>query len=393
MNQLIILGAGPSGLSTALFAAKHGIPYTVIDEQKEPGGSLLTRKSGRFLYDIRFRSIDPKPDLGFEYLRASLGKQLQKIRISSQIYAGGKLMDVPLNPMNVLSKLGPGPALDYYFGSGLKKAYGEKLFGKASPKAKLWPSTKPSYYPLFGMGQVASALVEPLGTSHMELEARVTRVYHMDGVVLGIRINDYRDIEGQHFVSTLPLPQLVEILDPHVPESMATEAARLKRRSYVVVFLGLAMPSVTKNAVVYFPEKAHPFSRWVEPKNLSPFMVPGSHTSLVLELPCDFQGEIWRNADADIVDQVVKHLVEEKWIQSSNIVSEELWRVSAGEFVEGEGRSLEKVAEYLKKFSNLKLAGQGGLWRNAGICEEICLGREMVGTLTDLYQTRAVEMP
>ncbi|MDC3425446.1 FAD-dependent oxidoreductase [Aquibacillus sp. 3ASR75-11] len=41
MNQLVIVGAGPAGLSAAIAAAKNGVNVTVIDEFMKPGGRLL----------------------------------------------------------------------------------------------------------------------------------------------------------------------------------------------------------------------------------------------------------------------------------------------------------------------------------------------------------------
>ena len=39
--DLIIVGAGPSGLSAAVEAAKRGIQVVVFDENEKPGGQLF----------------------------------------------------------------------------------------------------------------------------------------------------------------------------------------------------------------------------------------------------------------------------------------------------------------------------------------------------------------
>ena len=38
--DLIIVGAGPSGLSAAIEAAKRGLEVVVFDENEKPGGQL-----------------------------------------------------------------------------------------------------------------------------------------------------------------------------------------------------------------------------------------------------------------------------------------------------------------------------------------------------------------
>ena len=39
--DLIIVGAGPSGLSAAIEAAKRGLNVVVFDENEKPGGQLF----------------------------------------------------------------------------------------------------------------------------------------------------------------------------------------------------------------------------------------------------------------------------------------------------------------------------------------------------------------
>ena len=39
--DLIIVGAGPSGLSAAVEAAKRGLKVVVFDENEKPGGQLF----------------------------------------------------------------------------------------------------------------------------------------------------------------------------------------------------------------------------------------------------------------------------------------------------------------------------------------------------------------
>ncbi len=42
-NELVIIGAGPAGLSAASEAAKYGVKVTLIDENDRPGGQLFTQ--------------------------------------------------------------------------------------------------------------------------------------------------------------------------------------------------------------------------------------------------------------------------------------------------------------------------------------------------------------
>ena len=50
--DLIIVGAGPSGLSAAIEAAKRGLEVVVFDENEKPGGQLFKHSLNYTLYGI-----------------------------------------------------------------------------------------------------------------------------------------------------------------------------------------------------------------------------------------------------------------------------------------------------------------------------------------------------
>ena len=47
--DLIVVGAGPSGLSAAIEAAKRGLKVAVFDENEKPGGQLF-KQIHKFLF-------------------------------------------------------------------------------------------------------------------------------------------------------------------------------------------------------------------------------------------------------------------------------------------------------------------------------------------------------
>ena len=48
--DLIVIGAGPAGLSAATEAAKHGLHPLVLDENEKPGGQLFKQIHNCLLY-------------------------------------------------------------------------------------------------------------------------------------------------------------------------------------------------------------------------------------------------------------------------------------------------------------------------------------------------------
>ena len=59
--DLIIVGAGPSGLSAAVEAAKRGLKVVVFDENEKPGGQLfkqIHKFFGSKEHKARIRGVD-----------------------------------------------------------------------------------------------------------------------------------------------------------------------------------------------------------------------------------------------------------------------------------------------------------------------------------------------
>lgn len=55
--DLIVIGAGPAGLSAATEAAKHGLHPLVLDENEKPGGQLFKQIHKFFVNSNRTFSL------------------------------------------------------------------------------------------------------------------------------------------------------------------------------------------------------------------------------------------------------------------------------------------------------------------------------------------------
>src|SRR4029079_8049104 len=105
--KVVIIGAGPAGLTAAYELMKAGISSTVLELDDVVGG--ISRAVGRdgWRFDIGghrfFTKVKPVDDLWFEIL----GEEnfLRRPRMS-RIFYEGKYYDYPIVPMNALKNLG-----------------------------------------------------------------------------------------------------------------------------------------------------------------------------------------------------------------------------------------------------------------------------------------------
>ncbi len=106
-ESVVIVGAGPAGLTAAYMLSKEGVTATVLEADSVVGGISRTVERDGWRFDIGghrfFTKVTPVDDLWFEILGAD--EFLARPRMSRILYRG-KLYDYPLVPMNALRNLG-----------------------------------------------------------------------------------------------------------------------------------------------------------------------------------------------------------------------------------------------------------------------------------------------
>jgi protoporphyrinogen oxidase len=105
--SIVIVGAGPAGLTAAYMLTKRGVTSTVLEADDVVGGISKTAVRDGWRFDIGghrfFTKVKQVEDVWFEIL----GKDefLRRPRLS-RIYYRGKFYDYPIVPMNALRNLG-----------------------------------------------------------------------------------------------------------------------------------------------------------------------------------------------------------------------------------------------------------------------------------------------
>jgi protoporphyrinogen oxidase len=107
-SEVVIVGAGPAGLTAAYQLTKHGGRAVILEADETVGGISRTVERDGWRFDIGghrfFTKVKEVDDLWFEILGAD--EFLQRPRMSRILYRG-KLYDYPLKPLNALRNLGP----------------------------------------------------------------------------------------------------------------------------------------------------------------------------------------------------------------------------------------------------------------------------------------------
>src|ERR671938_453952 len=98
-DRVVIIGAGPAGLTAAYLLAKEGHAVTVLESDDVVGGISRTAQYNGYRFDIGghrfFTKITPVDDLWHEIL----GDQFISVPRLSRIHYSGKYFDYPLKAM------------------------------------------------------------------------------------------------------------------------------------------------------------------------------------------------------------------------------------------------------------------------------------------------------
>ncbi len=386
-HEVVVIGAGPAGLTAAYQLHKHGVASTVLEASDEIGGISRTAQRDGWRFDIGghrfFTKVQPVEDLWHEILPDE--DFLMRPR-KSRIFYKGKYFDYPIKATNALVNLGPVEAvrcvasyvaarvrppkdqsnyenwLVARFGWRLYrtffKTYTEKLWGVpvsempadwAAQRVKglslgnaivnaLMPKRNQKeitslieefQYPKYGPGmmwQVCRDKISELG-SKVVMESTVTTIHHADGrassVVATGADGATTEFPCTDVVSSMPISQLLEAMDPPVPTAVREAAEDLRYRDYLIVALVLPEHLVDfDDNWIYIHEPAVRTMRIQNFGSWSPYMVKPGFNTLGLEYTVWEGDDEWSAPDEELIERAKREL-------------EQLGLAKAGEIAEG----------------------------------------------------------
>ena len=425
--SVVILGAGPAGLTAAYELAKAGVNSTVLEGDNTVGGLARTAVYKGYRFDIGghrfFTKVTPVEELWIEILGDDL---LTRPRLS-RIYYNGKFFSYPLKPFNALFGLGifettrcvasygwarlfpQRPEEDFAtwvtnrFGKRLFevffKTYTEKVWGipcsqiqaewaaqrikglslttalknaligdrSASKQDAVKTLINQFLYPRHGPGMMwekARKLVEGMG-SRVLMERPVSRVRWSPGRVDAVEAGGQTH-SGDQFISSVAIRDLIDSFEPAPPENVIAAARRLKYRDFLTVALVVRAESLFPDNWIYIHESSVKLGRLQNFKNWSPEMVPDpAMTGLGLEYFCSEGDELWSQTDEELVELGKREIVELGFTAAADIVDGTVVRMKKAYPVYDReyGPALEEIREFLATLPNLQLIGRNGMHR------------------------------
>ena len=178
----------------------------------------------------------------------------------------------------------------------------------------------------------------------------------------------------------MPLGIFIESMSPPPPNEILSISRSIKFRNVILVCFFLDKKKINNNGSMYFPDKKYLFTRIYEPKNRSIYMSPNNKTSLIVEIPCFKNDDIWVLDKNDLIKKIKEDLINLKFFNKDHIIDSSIYKISnAYPILElNFEKKIKKIFDYLSRFKNLDVTGRNGLFAYTHIHDHMKNGREMI---------------
>jgi len=375
-QRVVILGAGPAGISAAWRLSKLGYPVTVLERDGAVGGMGRTIKVGDYSVDFgphtfHIRETAESKEI-LKTITPFFGQDPLTLVRGTRVLLQGKEYVYPLEMLQVLFGVSPLLSarilIDYsiatlksFFAPAQKEdsfeEWGVRNLGRTLYdlcfgiySARVWglPTSQISskqaqrvaklnlkniilrtlgvkadpttyftkyFYPRKGISQLYEGMASEVlaAGNKVLLNAPAVRVEREGDQVRRVI---YRTESGEQSIdcdvllSTLPLPTMVNMVSPALPQSVIDHAAKLRYRSLKLIYIALKRPQLTDYHWVYLLDEQFRVNRMSEQKNVSPDMVPKDRTILCIELSLWKDEPMWQWSDEEVYKLALRDLMK-----------------------------------------------------------------------------------
>lgn len=223
------------------------------------------------------------------------------------------------------------------------------------------------YYPRRGIQQIYDAMAAQAvaGGGRIETRVNITKLHHDGARVTRLtyeKDGKAVDVDVDALISSMPITDLVTLLDPAVPARVSKAAAALGYRDQVQVFLIVDKPKITRDTWIYFPTTPPTFGRMMEPKNWHPGMSPEGKSSLLVEYFA-FKGDAtWNAPDDRLVKQTVHELEWLGFVRKEEVLAGHVMRIEKAypTWDVVYQKRLARITGFLDTIGNLYCVGRNG---------------------------------
>ena len=427
MYDVLIIGAGPAGLSAGYELSKTNKKILILEKNYQVGGLAQTKIFGEFRYDIGPHRFFTKNDEINDLFLEMLGDDAVTVNRKTRILFNNSYFDYPLTPLNALFGLGLIESIKIGFSyiyarirsylkitkvnnfedwvvdkfgkrlfSNFFKNYTEKVWGidckeigkdwaaqrikglslSTAIKFALFPNSKKRpktlvdkfYYPKLGAGMLwekFESYLEDRGTE-IKKSCKVTEVKEVDNYFQVSYLDKGEQtitVKSKNIFFSSPLLEFVDIFNSKVPEKVTNAANSLNYRNHISVHVTIDTKLFDDNWI-YIHSPDLKMARITDFTNFSKEMSIPNTYPLTLEYFCYESDEIWNKDNDSIIDFATKEL-NRIFQDSYEIIHSEVSRNPKAYPVikTGYEEKIEIIRKWLDSINNVTAIGRSGMFK------------------------------
>ena len=427
MYDLVIIGAGPAGLTAAYELSDTEKKVIVIEKKSQVGGLAETKVFGNYRYDIGPHRFFTKNKEVYELFLEMLGSDAVPVNRKTRILFKNSYFDYPLTPLNALFGLGLGESIvigfSYIFArvksymkiskinnfedwvvdrfgkklfNNFFKNYTEKVWGidckdigsdwaaqrikglslSTAIKFALFPNSKKRpktlvdkfYYPRLGAGMLWEKFEEHITNKNIEVtkNKRVTAVKRNEdnfSITYEDTDGNKTTVDSKNVFFSNPLLEFIAIYDAEVPQAVTNSAKSLNYRNHISVHITIDKKLFDDNWIYIHSPNLH-MARIADFTNFSDDMSEVGTYPLTLEYFCFEDDDIWNKQNKDIIDFALKEL-RNIFDDEFNVIHSEVSRnANAYPVIKtGYQEHIDVIKDWLSDLPNITAIGRSGMFK------------------------------
>ena len=427
MYDLIIIGAGPAGLTAAYQLSESNKKVLVLEKKSQVGGLAETKVFGSYRYDIGPHRFFTKNKEVYELFLEMLGNDAVSVDRKTRILFNNSYFDYPLTPLNALFGLGVSESVvigfSYLFARvksylGISKInnfedwvvdrFGKKLFNNffknytekvwginckdigsdwaaqrikglslsTAIKFALFPNSKKRpktlvdkfYYPRLGAGMLWEKFEEHITNKGIEVikNKKVISIKKTEDIFSIIYEDSERNeisVETKNVFFSNPLLEFISIYDSDVPQSVIDSAKSLNYRNHISVHITIDKKLFDDNWI-YIHSPNLDMARIADFTNFSDDMSEAGTYPLTLEYFCFEDDDIWNKQNKDIIDFALNEL-RNIFDDEFNVIHSEVSRnANAYPVIKtGYQEHIDVIKDWLSDLPSITAIGRSGMFK------------------------------
>jgi len=426
LYDVVVIGAGPAGLTAGYELSKSEKQVLVIEKKDQVGGLAETKVFGDYRYDIGPHRFFTKNKEVYDLFLEMLGEDAVAVNRKTRILFKGSYFDYPLTPLNALFGLGVIESMKIGFSyltarvksylklssinnfedwvidkfgkklySNFFKNYTEKVWGidcqdigkdwaaqrikglslSTAIKFALFPNSKKRpktlvdlfYYPKLGAGMLWEKFEEYLLNNNVDIlkNSYVIDVNYKDDLLeVTYDSNGKKEIVlTKHLLFSNPLLDFIKYFKNEVPNKVLEASNNLDYRNHISVHVTIDKKLFDDNWI-YIHSPDLKMARIAEFTNFSKDMSIEGNYPITLEYFCFENEKIWNDTDENIIAIALEEL-KNIFPVNFNVIHSAVTRNPKAYPVirTGYEEYITIIRDWLKDHKNITAIGRSGMFK------------------------------